>query len=137
MRSQTNTLTEDFDDELGDGHHDTTDEAVSDDSGEEEEKGHQQAAAGFTLDLGAAPGGDTKFRDDNFYLGYDRGDNRYAEEGFAVGGRGEDMVLDLAGDENVSLAGMTSCTAGCCEIQERSWQLTTCLVIGVVLHKTL
>ncbi|KAL3143989.1 hypothetical protein ABBQ32_003797 [Trebouxia sp. C0010 RCD-2024] len=106
MRSQTNTLTEDFDDELGDGHHDTTDEAVSDDSGEEEEKGHQQAAAGFTLDLGAAPGGDTKFRDDNFYLGYDRGDNRYAEEGFAVGGRGEDMVLDLAGDENDTMASL-------------------------------
>ena len=71
------------------------------DASEDQEEQHQQAA-GFSLDLGSAAGGDTKFRDENFYLGYDRGDNRYAEEGFAVGGRGEDMVLDLAGDENVS-----------------------------------
>lgn len=78
-----------------------SDASASDASKEDEEQQHQQAA-GFSLDLGAAAGGDSKFRDENFYLGYDRGDNRYAEEGFAVGGRGEDMVLDLAGDENVS-----------------------------------
>ena len=102
MQSQTTTATEDLSEDMG--HDDAPAEPASDDS-EEEGGGNQQAAAGFTLDLGAAPGGDTKFRDDNFY-GYDRGDNRYAEEGFAVGGRGEDMVLDLAGDENVSLAGM-------------------------------
>ena len=54
-------------------------------------------------DLGAAPGSNDKYRDENFYLGYDRGDNKYAEDGFAVGGRGQDMVLDLAGDENVSI----------------------------------
>lgn len=117
MQSQTTTATEDLDEDLGHGNDDTLHEAASDDS-EGEEEGHHQAAAGFTLDLGAAPGGDTKFRDDNFYLGYDRGDNRYAEEGFAVGGRGEEMVLDLAGDENVSLAGMTCCAAGFCAIQE-------------------
>ena len=89
-------------------HDASSDEAASsssdggDESEAEEEQGGSQAA-GYTLDLGSAPGGDGKFRDENFYLGYDRGDNRYAEEGFAVGGRGEDMVLDLAGDENVSL----------------------------------
>lgn len=89
-------------------HDASCDEAASsssdggDESEAEEEQGGSQAA-GYTLDLGSAPGGDGKFRDENFYLGYDRGDNRYAEEGFAVGGRGEDMVLDLAGDENVSL----------------------------------
>ena len=53
-------------------------------------------------DLGAAPASNDKYRDENFYLGYDRGDNKYAEEGFAVGGQGQDMVLDMAGDENVS-----------------------------------
>ena len=97
-------------DEEGDNpNHDTQDSShgdASNDSEEEEEEDRPQAA-GFTLDLPSGPGGDSKFRDNNFYLGYDRGDNRYVEEGFAVGGRGEDMVLDLAGDENVSFA--TSC----------------------------
>lgn len=97
MQSQTPAVEED-----GDPSHDS--EGMSDGSDDSDEKEEHQKAAGFTLDLGSAPGGDSKFRDDNFYLGYDRGDNRYAEEGFAVGGRGEDMVLDLAGDENVSIS---------------------------------
>ena len=97
MQSQTTAVEEE--DDPSHNNEDTSDGDGSNDSEEEEE---QQQAAGFTLDLGAAAGGDSKFRDDNFYLGYERGDNRYAEEGFAVGGRGEDMVLDLAGDENVS-----------------------------------
>ena len=88
--------------EVEDPSHDSEDMSDGDASEDPEEEAEGHKAAGFTLDLGSAPGGGTKFRDDNFYLGYDRGDNRYAEEGFAVGGRGEDMVLDLAGDENVS-----------------------------------
>lgn len=114
MQSQS-TATEDFKSDLDQGDDDARDESGSDASQEEEEEqgGFQQAAGGFTLDLGAAPRGDTKFRDGNFYLGYDRGDNRYAEEGFAVGGRSEDMVLDLAGDENVSLTGIASYAAAC------------------------
>ena len=81
----------------------SSDDASNDsqDSGSDAEE-QQQQSAGYTLDVGSAPEGDGKFRDENFYLGYDRGDNRYAEEGFAVGGKGEEMVLDLAGDENVS-----------------------------------
>lgn len=83
--------------------HDIQDASDGNGSNDSEEEEDRPQAAGFTLDLPSAPGGDSKFRDNNFYLGYDRGDNRYVEEGFAVGGRGEDMVLDLAGDENVSL----------------------------------
>lgn len=93
--------------------HDTqaaSDGDASNDS-EEEEEGDRPQAAGFTLDLPSGPGGDSKFRDNNFYLGYDRGDNRYVEEGFAVGGRGEDMVLDLAGDENVSFCNVMQWSA--------------------------
>ena len=90
--------------ETNSGNDDAASDASESDASEEEEEQHHQQAAGFSLDLGAATVGDSKFRDENFYLGYDRGDNRYAEEGFAVGGRGEDMVLDLAGDENVSRA---------------------------------
>lgn len=90
-----------------------TEAATSSAGGGDEEEEEPQQAAGYTLDLGSAPGGDGKFRDENFYLGYDRGDNRYAEEGFAVGGRGEEMVLDLAGDENVSFVcfGLEQCCA--------------------------
>lgn len=75
----------------------------SDDSAEEEEEQHMlpSVATSVITDLGAAPASNDKYRDENFYLGYDRGDNRYAEEGFAVGSRGQDMVLDMAGDENV------------------------------------
>ena len=100
MQSEAEATTNDSadDDEAA-----TSSDIDGDESAEEEDEQPQQGA-GYTLDLGSAPGGDGKFRDENFYLGYDRGDNRYAEEGFAVGGRGEDMVLDLAGDENVSLA---------------------------------
>lgn len=98
MQSQTAA------EEVEDPSHDGEDASDGDGSNDSEEEEDRQKAAGFTLDLGSAPGGDSKFRDDNFYLGYDRGDNRYAEEGFAVGGRGEDMVLDLAGDENVSIS---------------------------------
>lgn len=83
--------------------HEASGDEPANSSGDEDSKAEdQEPSAGYTLDLGSAPGGDGKFRDENFYLGYDRGDNRYAEEGFAVGGRGEEMVLDLAGDENVS-----------------------------------
>ncbi len=110
MQSEAEAMTNDSDDHEAaissevDGDDDES-------AGEEEEQSQQ--GAGYTLDLGSAPGGDGKFRDENFYLGYDRGDNRYAEEGFAVGGRGEDMVLDLAGDENVSLA---CCAHACCRL---------------------
>ncbi len=105
MQSEAEATTNDSadDDEAA-----TSSDIDGDESAEEEDEQPQQGA-GYTLDLGSAPGGDGKFRDENFYLGYDRGDNRYAEEGFAVGGRGEDMVLDLAGDENVSLALFCPC----------------------------
>ena len=99
------------DEEVEELSHDSEDTTIGDGSSDSEEGAEGQKAAGFTLDLGSAPGSDSKFRDDNFYLGYDRGDNRYAEEGFAVGGRGEDMVLDLAGDENVSIS--KSCMLCC------------------------
>ena len=107
MQSEAEAMTNDS----GDDGAATSSNADGDESAEEEDEQPQQGA-GYTLDLGSAPGGDGKFRDENFYLGYDRGDNRYAEEGFAVGGRGEDMVLDLAGDENVSSARVAH--ACCC-----------------------
>lgn len=76
----------------------SADSSDGDGDGDEEEWPSTQ----LLPDLGSAPGANGKYRDENFYLGYDRGDNRYAEEGFAVRGPGQDMVLDLAGDDNVS-----------------------------------
>lgn len=76
--------------------------STSGDSSDEEQEHMPSAATSLITDLGAAPASNDKYRDENFYLGYDRGDNKYAEEGFAVGGQGQDMVLDMAGDENVS-----------------------------------
>ncbi len=117
MQSEAEAMTHDSaDDEAATSSDDDGDGGDSPPSPSAEEEDEQpQQGAGYTLDLGSAPGGDGKFRDENFYLGYDRGDNRYAEEGFAVGGRGEDMVLDLAGDENVSLA---CCAHACCITDE-------------------
>lgn len=111
--------------------------SASDDSSEEEE--HDQlpnAATSLITDLGAAPASNDKYRDENFYLGYDRGDNRYAEEGFAVGGRGQDMVLDLAGDENVSQAGIhpDACNRGNLVVppERRSARMLLCQLLEYV-----
>ena len=81
---------------------DDDDASFSGDSSEDEQKHMPSSATSLITDLGAAPASNDKYRDENFYLGYDRGDNKYAEDVFAVGGQGQDMVLDMAGDENVS-----------------------------------
>ena len=122
--------------EVEDPSHGCEDMSEGDESDHSEEEEERQKAAGFTLDLGSAPGGDSKFRDDNFYLGYDRGDNRYAEEGFAVGGRGEDMVLDMAGDENVSSSSPPHVLLLTCAVQKTSDMNPLCKA-DVALFKAL
>ena len=52
-----------------------------------------------TSDEGLAVTG--RFQDPGFFLGYERGGNRYLEDGLAVG-KGDDMVLDIAADDRVS-----------------------------------
>ena len=70
---------------------------VSDDDNFEQQR--QAAIAAVTSDeLGGVQG---RFKDDDFFLGYNHGENKWADETFTPAGGGEEMVLDLLADDQV------------------------------------